>query len=61
MNTQAIELDQSIREHLGPGAFAVEGMRSALERRARHVTLLCHRRGTVCPQLIDCKIRSDQI
>ena len=27
MNTQAIELDQSIREHLGPGAFAVDGGR----------------------------------
>ena len=35
------------------GAFAVENMRTAFERGAAHVTLLCRQRGTVCPQLVD--------
>ena len=35
------------------GAFAIENMRTAFERGAAHVTLLCRQRGTVCPQLID--------
>jgi len=38
---------------LGMGAFAIENMRTAFERGAAHVTLLCRQRGTVCPQLID--------
>ena len=38
---------------IGMGAFAIEGMRSALEQRAAHVSLLCRRRGTVCAQVID--------
>ena len=38
---------------LGMGAFAIENMRTAFERGAAHVTLLCRRRGTVCPQLVD--------
>jgi hypothetical protein len=38
---------------LGMGAFAVENMRTSLERNAAYVTILCRRRGTVCPQLID--------
>ena len=28
-------------------------MRTSFERRAAHVTILCRRRGTVCPQLVD--------
>ena len=35
------------------GAFAIENMRTAFERGAAHVTLLCRQRGTVCPQLVD--------
>ena len=38
---------------LGMGAFAVECMRSALEGSAGHVHLLCRRRGTTCPQIVD--------
>ena len=38
---------------LGMGAFAIENMRTAFERGAAHVTLLCRRRGTICPQLVD--------
>ena len=38
---------------LGMGAFAIENMRTAFERGAAHVTLLCRQRGSVCPQLID--------
>lgn len=38
---------------LGMGAFAIENMRTALERGARHVGLLCRRRGSVCPQIVD--------
>ena len=35
------------------GAFALENMRTAFQGGAAHVTLLCRRRGTVCPQSID--------
>ena len=35
------------------GAFAIENMRTAFERGAAHVILLCRQRGTVCPQLVD--------
>merc|ERR1711965_622218 len=38
---------------LGMGAFAIENMRTSFERRAAHVLILCRRRGTVCPQLVD--------
>lgn len=38
---------------VGMGAFAVEAMRTALQRGAAHVTFLCRQRGTVCPQLVD--------
>ena len=38
---------------LGMGAFALESMRTAFQGGAAHVTLLCRRRGTVCPQSID--------
>ena len=35
------------------GAFAVEHVRTALERGAPHCSILARRRGTVCPQVID--------
>ncbi len=38
---------------VGMGAFAVENARTALERGARHVTVVCRRHGTVCPKIID--------
>ena len=38
---------------LGMGAFAIENMRTCLERGAAHVTILCRRRGTACPQIVD--------
>lgn len=38
---------------VGMGAFAVENARSALERGASHVTVVCRRHGTVCPKIID--------
>jgi len=38
---------------VGMGAFAVENARSALERGANHVTVVCRRHGTVCPKIID--------
>ena len=38
---------------LGMGAFAIENMRTSFERRASHIHVLCRRRGTVCPQLVD--------
>ena len=38
---------------LGMGAFAIENMRTSFERSAAHVTILCRRRGTVCPQIVD--------
>jgi hypothetical protein len=38
---------------VGMGAFALEHFRTALERGAAHATVLCRRRGTVCPQVID--------
>jgi len=38
---------------VGMGAFAIELMRTSFERTASHVTVLCRRRGTVCPQVID--------
>ena len=37
----------------GFGAFAVENLRTCLERGAVHVDILCRRRGTVCPQIVD--------
>ena len=37
----------------GMGAFAVENARTALERGADHVTVVCRRHGTVCPKIID--------
>ena len=47
---------QCARERIvivGMGAFAIENMRTSFERGAAHVTVLCRRRGTVCPQIID--------
>lgn len=38
---------------VGMGAFAVENARTALERGARRVTVVCRRHGTVCPKIID--------
>ena len=38
---------------LGMGAFAIENVRTSLEHGASHVTILCRRRGTVCPQIVD--------
>jgi len=38
---------------IGMGAFAVENARTALERGASHVTVVCRRHGTVCPKIID--------
>ena len=38
---------------LGMGAFAIENMRTSFERGAAHITILCRRRGTVCPQIVD--------
>ena len=38
---------------LGMGAFAFENVRTSFERGAAHVTMLCRRRGTACPQIID--------
>ena len=38
---------------LGMGAFAIENMRTSLERGASYVTILCRRYGTACPQIID--------
>ena len=38
---------------VGMGAFAIENARTALERGARHVTVVCRRHGTVCPKIID--------
>jgi len=35
------------------GAFAIENMRTSLERRSGHVSILCRRRGTICPQIVD--------
>ena len=38
---------------IGMGAFALEHMRTALERGAPYCSILCRRRGTVCPQVVD--------
>lgn len=38
---------------VGMGAFAIETMRTCLERRARHVAIVCRRRGAVCPHVVD--------
>jgi hypothetical protein len=38
---------------VGMGAFAVENARTALERGASHVSVVCRRHGTVCPKIID--------
>ena len=38
---------------IGMGAFALEHMRTALERGAPYCSILCRRRGAVCPQVID--------
>ena len=38
---------------LGMGAFAIENMRTSLERHASHVTILCRQRGVACPQIVD--------
>ena len=38
---------------IGMGAFAVENMRTALEHGAAHVSFVCRRRGSVCPQIVD--------
>ena len=38
---------------VGMGAFGIENMRTALEGGAAHVTVLCRRRGAVCPQIVD--------
>lgn len=38
---------------VGCGAFAFENMRTALEHGARHASIVCRRRGTVCPKWID--------
>jgi hypothetical protein len=38
---------------IGMGAFALEHVRTSLERGAEFVSILCRRRGTVCPQIID--------
>jgi len=38
---------------LGMGAFAVESMRTCFEQGAARCTILCRRRGSVCPQIVD--------
>ena len=38
---------------LGMGAFAIENMRTSFERSAASVIILCRRRGTACPQIVD--------
>ena len=38
---------------LGMGAFAIENMRTCFERGAIYANILCRRRGTVCPQIVD--------
>lgn len=38
---------------VGMGAFALEHMRTALERGSQHCTIIARRRGTVCPQAVD--------
>ena len=38
---------------VGMGAFAVECMRTTLERAAAHVTIVCRRRNSCAPQLMD--------
>jgi len=38
---------------VGMGAFATENMRTALESGAKQVTILCRRKGTVCPKYIE--------
>ena len=38
---------------VGMGAFATENMRTVLEAGAKEVTILCRRKGTVCPKYIE--------
>ena len=38
---------------VGMGAYALEFLRTALERAAPRATILCRRRGVVCPQVVD--------
>ena len=38
---------------IGMGAYALENLRTALERSAAHVMVACRQRGTVCPQILD--------
>jgi len=38
---------------VGMGAFAIETMRTGLENGAGHIFLICRRRGSVCPMIID--------
>jgi len=38
---------------IGMGAYALEHMRTAIERGAPYCSILCRQRGTVCPQSID--------
>lgn len=38
---------------VGMGAFATENMRTVLEAGAKQVTILCRRKGTVCPKYIE--------
>jgi hypothetical protein len=38
---------------LGMGAFAIEVMRTTLERAASHVTILCRQRGACTPHVLD--------
>ena len=38
---------------VGMGAYALEHLRTALERGAPRATILCRQRGAVCPQVVD--------
>lgn len=38
---------------VGMGAFALEHVRTALERGGKHAHILCRRRGAVCPKVVD--------
>lgn len=54
LNSDAESLEWNQRTVIvGFGAFALEHMRTALERGAPYCSILARRRGTVCPQVID--------
>ena len=52
-DVQSVDLHDRSVVILGMGAFAIENMRTTLERHASRVAIVCRRRGTVCPHIID--------